>query len=64
MSYVVDFDPGLCGPFDTEDEAVDWARRMIGEYGERGVTHSHTVVKLSPPDTVPNAVLPYEERRR
>jgi hypothetical protein len=62
VQYVVDFNPGLCGPFGDADEASDWAQRMVGEHGERGAIHSWSVVKLSSTDVVPNAILPPEQR--
>jgi hypothetical protein len=48
-TYVVDFEPGLYGPFTTRREALEWAYAKVGGDGERGRTYGYVVCAVSAP---------------
>lgn len=55
--FVVNFGPGLYGPFATRDEATDWACAHVDELTARfrgggAITYSWEVVPVHTPDPV------------
>ena len=55
-TFVVDFEPGLHGPFSTRREAHRWAQRQIDVHGEANRTYGYVIVPVAGLDEVPKAV--------
>lgn len=50
--FVVDFAPGLFGPFETRRLATEWASEQVSVHGDRNTTYSWNVAPVGDLDDV------------
>jgi hypothetical protein len=55
-TFVVDFEPGLYGPFETRRLAEEWASEMVSRHHEPGYMYSWHIAPVETPEAAPRKV--------